>query len=175
MALYESPPAKWAWSSDEMQFWFDGRHKLAKWGVSGLDKVRSLRAADFLKLNSFYIIDPPAPPRRDNKPFWLGRLLRVDNNEEHAWVQWMEQPNDSDPITDPWEPREKIWLRSNDKTGIKTLITSLYEHVRMVYSTRARDSTRMRIANLDIHKAEYWAQRFTDKGSQPEADELPLP
>ena len=134
--------------------------------------MRTMRAGGFLELNKFYIIDPPAPPRKDNKPFWIGRLLRIDTDETHAWVQWMEQSNDDHPIDDPWETREKLWFRTNDSSGIRTLITSLHENIGMIHSTRAKKSTQMKICSRDHKKANYWAERFTGLGSRVEPDEM---
>ena len=172
MALYVGPPAAWPWTEDEMQFWFDGRHKSISSGQTGLQKMRTMRAGGFLELNKFYIIDPPAPPRKDSKPFWIGRLLRIDTDETHAWVQWMEQSNDDHPIDDPWETKEKLWFRTNDNSGIRTLITSLHENIGMIHSTRNKKSTQMKICIREHKKAKYWAERFTGQGSRAEPDEM---
>ena len=174
MDLYTAPPAKWSWSSDETQFWFDGRHKGMSSGQTGLQKLRNCRAGGFLELGLFYIVDPPAPPREDTKPFWLGRLLRIDPDETHAWMQWMEQDNEDNPITGDYAPFEKAWLRNNDGSGVKTLVTALHECVGMAHTRRGTKNTIMKICVKDQPKAKYWAERFTGKSSRAEEDELPL-
>ena len=176
IAMYTAPPAKWPWSADEMQFWFDGRHRIAaSSGTTGLQKLQSLRAAGFLVIGDFYIVQPPTPRTSDTKPFWLGRLLRVDPDHNNVWMQWLEQDEELNPLTDYWEPIERAWLRNNDDTGVRCSITALHESVRLKPARRVQGSTKMKIYHDDLPKASYWANSFNNPDNAGEEDECPLP
>jgi hypothetical protein len=85
MKLYEKPAQKFPWLLKDVQFWLDGSHTPLRSKETALDRMKSLRAdPDFIKIGEFYICQAPAPPRKDNKPFWIGRLLNY--NEETAKV-----------------------------------------------------------------------------------------
>jgi hypothetical protein len=87
MKLYEEPAAKFPWDLNEVAFWFDGSHKPLTSTTTALARLRELRPdPDYLTVTRFYICDPPGGTRRDNKPFWIARLLAY--NEHKAQVRY---------------------------------------------------------------------------------------
>jgi hypothetical protein len=86
MKLYEAPAAEFPWDLEEVKFWFDGSHKPLTSTETALSRLRDLRPdPDYLCATNFYICDPPGGSRRDNKPFWIARLLAY--NEHKAQVR----------------------------------------------------------------------------------------
>jgi hypothetical protein len=59
-----------------------------------------LSSDNYIVVGGYYLCEPVPAPRRDNKPFWICRILSY--NEEHCSVQWLEQANYLNPYTDPW-------------------------------------------------------------------------
>ena len=59
MALYTSAPRPWSWDMQDMKCWFDGRFQSIHTGVTAVDKLRFLRAANFLQENLYYVVRPP--------------------------------------------------------------------------------------------------------------------
>jgi hypothetical protein len=127
MKLYEAPAAKFPWALKNVKFWMDGGHTPLRARETALSRLKSVRPdSGYLELGKFYLCEPAALPRGDNKPFWLGRLL--EHNEETAKVQHEHTDRPTHTQTHTHTHKKTLHknitqLHTNDRTHTQTAHT----------------------------------------------------
>ena len=167
---YYAPACQNPWTDARIMWWFKRGHVSAI-EDSATSKTDRTRAFGFLEVGQFYIARPPDPPRDDTKPFWVGKLLSIDTVNDRVGVQWLDQAEDLNPVTDAWGV--DTWVRAGSNDVVFAATTCLYDRVRLTIHRQQKSG---HIYKDDAYLAKYWAETWdsTFMACDPHADEMPL-